>query len=127
MPDHVVICVDDEPILLLALRQQLRSKLGPGWRCETATSAESALALIDELRAEGHSISAVVSDWLMPGMKGDEFLRKVNAGALAERLILLTGYAERDQVAALEADVPLAATFEKPCDARALAAAIVRN
>ncbi len=125
MADRQVVCVDDEAIILLALRHQLCVSLGEGFRCETATSAESALELIAELKAAGKDIVAVVSDWLMPGMKGDEFLRRVHAGRFSDRLILLTGYAERGQILALQAEVPLVATLEKPCDIKALVAAIL--
>jgi CheY-like chemotaxis protein len=125
MPDRIVLCVDDEPIILLALRHQLRARLGDRLRCETATSAEAALEHIASLRAEGHEIHAVVSDWFMPGMKGDAFLRKVHAEGLAQRLVLLTGYADSEMILALEAEIGLAATFQKPCDTLLLVEALM--
>jgi CheY-like chemotaxis protein len=124
MAERIVLCVDDEPVILLAMRQKLRVDLGAGYRCETSASAESALELVGELRAAGHELVAVVSDWLMPGMRGDEFLRQVRKLSPASRLVLLTGYAEREMIAALEAEIGLDAVFHKPCDMKALAAII---
>jgi DNA-binding NtrC family response regulator len=124
MLDRIVLCVDDEAILLMAAKHALRSRLGDGYRYETALSAESALELLDECILEGHRVEAVVSDWLMPGMRGDEFLRKVRERHPAMCLILLTGYADRSAVQILERDIGLAAIFQKPCSMAALAGVI---
>lgn len=124
MLDRIVLCVDDEAILLMAAKHALRSSLGDGYRYETALSAESALELLDECILEGHTVEAVVSDWLMPGMRGDEFLRKVRERHPSICLILLTGYADRSAVQILERDIGLAAIFQKPCSMAALAEVI---
>jgi CheY-like chemotaxis protein len=73
-PDKAILLVDDEAIILLAMRRELRSELGPSFRYEIATSAEEGLAVIDELATDGVRVVLVISDWLMPGMKGDEFV-----------------------------------------------------
>ncbi len=126
MADRIVLCVDDEAILLMALKTQLRLKLGDGFVCETFLNAESALGRIDELVAEKRErdVGAVISDWKMPGMKGDEFLRKVRSAHPECRLILMTGYADNGEVQALSKELHLWATFPKPCDADELASAI---
>lgn len=125
MPDRLVLCVDDEPVILLALRHRLRRELGTGWRCETAESAESGLEIIDELGGtEEGGPTVVVSDWLMPGMRGDEFLRLVRARLPGARLILLTGFADRAMVEALRGEVGLAAVFHKPCEMGRLVAEV---
>jgi len=124
MLDRIVLCVDDEAILLMAAKHALRSRLGDEYRYETALSAESALELIDECILDGHRVEAVVSDWLMPGMRGDEFLRKVRERHPSICLILLTGYADRSAVQILERDIGLAAIFQKPCSMAALAGVI---
>ena len=127
MPERIVLFVDDEAILLLALKIQLRSLLSPEYTCETALSAESALKQIEDFSAGGQRLAAVVSDWRMPGMKGDEFLRRVRAIRPSCCLILMTGYAENAAVQTLSAELGLAATFQKPCDTKALAAAILKH
>lgn len=124
MPDRLVLCVDDEALLLLALRHRLESVLGPGYRCETAPSGESALASLDGLSAAGLELAAVVCDWRMPGMKGDEVLREVRARFPRTRLVLLTGYADREELLALDSELGLAGILQKPCDLRDLVALI---
>jgi CheY-like chemotaxis protein len=121
MTERLVLCVDDEAIILLALKQKLRSSLGAGWRCETALDGESALEYLAEFKASGIDVAAVISDWRMPGMGGDEFLRLVRARWPDIVLVLLSGYADRTMVQALAAEIGLAATLQKPCDATALA------
>jgi CheY-like chemotaxis protein len=124
MPEPVILCVDDDSIILLALRNGLRHRLVDGYRLETALGGESALDILAGLEPSEKRLVVVVSDWRMPGMSGDELLRKVRTSWPAAKLILLTGYAEREQVQALDAEISLAATFQKPCDIAALASTI---
>ena len=70
----IIVCVDDEKFILDSLKTQLKSAFGDLYNYEIAESAVDALELIEELSDEGHSIVVIVSDWLMPGMKGDELL-----------------------------------------------------
>jgi CheY-like chemotaxis protein len=119
--ERIVLCVDDELLILLAMKHALRKELGPAFRIETADGGESALDLMRELEARGGELAAVVSDWLMPGMRGDEFLRKVRLLRPDLRLILLTGYADRASVASLQAEIGLAAILQKPCGTDELA------
>lgn len=121
MPDRLVLCVDDEAVLLLALRHRLESVLGAGYRIETALSGESALAALERIRAGGGEPAAVVSDWRMPGMKGDEVLRAARARFPRTRLVLLTGYADREELLALDSELGLVGILQKPCDVRELA------
>ena len=127
MIERIVLCVDDEAIILLALQHRLRAALGEGYRCETARSGKDALEYLEGLEASGKELSAVVSDWRMPDMNGDAFLRKVREVRPKARLILLTGYADREQVGSLESEIGLLATFQKPCDTALLARAILAD
>jgi CheY-like chemotaxis protein len=124
MSRRLVLCVDDELLILLALKHALRRELGPDIEVETAAGGEAALELLTELEREDREIAAVVSDWLMPGMGGEEFLRKLRARRPGLRLILLTGYADQAAVAALGREVGLAAVLQKPCRIDLLAAAV---
>ncbi len=121
MTERLVLCVDDEAVLLLALRHRLESILGPGYKVETALSGESALKILDGLSAAGLEPAAVVCDWRMPGIKGDTVLREVRSRFCRTRLILLTGYADRDDLLALDSELGLAGILQKPCDVRDLA------
>ena len=89
----VILCVDDEKIILDALEEQISSRLGDDFDIELAESGEEALEIIDELDEEGIDLAIVISDHLMPGMKGDEFLIKVHQKHPDTIKILLTGQA----------------------------------
>ncbi|HOX33618.1 MAG TPA: HD domain-containing protein [Spirochaetales bacterium] len=95
----VVLCVDDERIVLLSLKAELRSSLGAEARVETAESGEEALAFLGELAAEGIPLALVISDLRMPGMGGDQLLAHVRERDAEAKSILLTGYADLDAVA----------------------------
>jgi len=124
MADRVVHCVDDEALILLALRYSLGAELGAGYRVETCADPSAALDVLRDLLADGEEVPCVVSDWRMPGLRGDEFLRRIRAEHPEIGLILLTGYAEGDLVQDLAGEIGLAAVFQKPCATEDLAAAI---
>lgn len=124
MAKKVVLCVDDEPIILLSLKHSVRMELGEDYLVETASRAESALALIREFPSRNLTLAAVVSDWLMPGMGGEAFLRRVREVYPGAALMLLTGYADRQAVQAIDNELGLAAVFQKPCNTAILARTI---
>jgi two-component system sensor histidine kinase/response regulator len=90
---YAIICVDDEPTLLNALRQELRRELGKNYSIEIANSAEEALELIEELKEQTFTVPLIISDQLMPGMKGDELLIEINRRLPKAQKILLSGQA----------------------------------
>lgn len=109
-----IIIVDDEAILLLAIRQELRLALGAGYVFETALSAQAGLDAIEDLSGKGIEVALIITDWLMPGMRGDEFLRIVRSGHPDARLVMLSGHAEAEQMRSLAAEVRLFASLSKP-------------
>jgi CheY-like chemotaxis protein len=93
-PKKAIVCVDDEVIILLSLKQELKSRLGGDFLYESATSAQEAFQVIEDLRGENVSVILVISDWLMPGIKGDEFLIQVRKRYPNIKSILITGQAD---------------------------------
>ncbi len=93
MAKPVIICVDDEKIVLDSLSYELNKSFSDTLNVEIAESPEEALELIDDLRKSGEVIPIIISDWLMPNMKGDEFLIKVHKILPQTRKLLLTGQA----------------------------------
>ncbi|HAG80524.1 MAG TPA: hypothetical protein DCL61_04970, partial [Cyanobacteria bacterium UBA12227] len=69
-----MLCVDDEVVVLNSLKIQLKNEFGDTYLYEVAESADEALEIIEEFHEDEIRILLIVSDWLMPGMKGDEFL-----------------------------------------------------
>jgi two-component system, cell cycle response regulator len=98
LPRETILCVDDEEGVLLALRQQLGARFGHECEIVTALSADDALELIDELERDGEPVAVVIADQIMPGMKGVEFLERVDQRLPLTTKILLTGQAGLDAV-----------------------------
>jgi len=96
MSKGYIICVDDEVSVLETLAEQLISRFGDSHAVETAGSAEEALALIDEIQSGNDIVELIVSDQVMPGMKGDKFLAEVHQKLPDAIKILLTGQAGLD-------------------------------
>ncbi len=94
MSDDVILCVDDEAIILLSLKHELKAHYRSLYRFETATDAADALDLLERLRSEGTRVALIISDWLMPGMKGDEFLVEVRRRHPDIQSIMVTGHAD---------------------------------
>ncbi|MAR89539.1 MAG: response regulator [Pseudomonadota bacterium] len=98
MSKPYIVCVDDDRTILMSLRAQLRHWYNDRLNIEIAESAEEGLELITELVEDGEQILAVISDWLMPGMRGDEFLIKVHELHPQLTKIMLTGHADPEAV-----------------------------
>jgi putative two-component system response regulator len=93
MSRPAIICVDDEKIILDSLRSQFNDVLDQDIKLELAESAEEALDLVTELFNRKIDLAVVISDYLMPGMKGDEFLIRLHRISPKTMKILLTGQA----------------------------------
>ncbi len=94
MSKPVILCVDDERMVLDSLRMQLSTAFGSGYKYESAEDAYEALDLIEELDGENIRVIVIISDWLMPGIKGDDFLIRVHERFPKVVKILLTGQAD---------------------------------
>ncbi|MBN1115993.1 MAG: response regulator [Bacteroidales bacterium] len=114
MDRKAIICIDDEPIILNSLVEQLEKHFGIDYIYEAAESAEEALDLIDDLEDEEIDIEIIVCDWLMPGMKGDEFLLRMDLKYPRVVKILLTGQADEALVYNLKQEADKFAIVHKP-------------
>jgi histidine kinase len=120
MDKPVIVCVDDEKSVLNALRDEIKFELGNYYTVEVADSGEEGLRLIRELLDAGMTIPVVISDQLMPGMKGDEFLVGVFGIKPNIRKILLTGQASAESVGNAVNNARLYRYIAKPWDAKDL-------
>ena len=116
----VLLCVDDELIVLTALKDQLRRAFGNDFHVDVAESAEEALELLDELSEQGHRLLVIVSDWLMPGMKGDEFLIQAHQRFPTVVKIMLSGQAQQEAVDRARREAGLHEFLSKPWNATEL-------
>ena len=96
MTKGYMICVDDDSSVLETLQEQLRERFQNTHYIEIADSAEVALSLIDDVQESGEVIEVIISDQVMPGMKGDKFLEEIHKKLPDTIKILLTGQAGLD-------------------------------
>lgn len=82
----VILCVDDEPNILSALKRLFR---GAGLQVRTAVGGAAGLALL-----ELEPVDLVISDMRMPEMDGAEFLQQVRQRWPDTMRLLLTGYSD---------------------------------
>lgn len=119
-----ILCVDDEALILTSLKEQLRRRFGNRYLYETAPNADEAWVVIDELCADGITLLVIVSDWLMPGVKGDEFLAQVYQRHPCIATVLLTGQADDAAIARARQHAHIRACLSKPWRESELAAVI---
>lgn len=98
MRKPVILCVDDEKIILSSLKEQLKRRFGEEYGVETVENAEEALELLREFRDDTVELPVVIADQIMPGMKGDELLRNIHYALPRTKKIMLTGQANADAV-----------------------------
>jgi two-component system, NtrC family, sensor kinase len=94
----VIICVDDDSMILIHLQMELMDALGDEYLIETAEGGEDALALFNELLKDDYDIPLVISDCIMPGMAGQALLKRVHALSPKTFKILLTGQTTTEAV-----------------------------
>jgi CheY-like chemotaxis protein len=124
LKEPAILCVDDEALVLHSLKEQLQRRFGRACQIETALSAEDAWVVIEELGSEGIEIVVIVSDWLMPGVRGDEFLAQVHRRFPAVVTVLLTGQADAAAIERARREAGLHACLHKPWRDSELAQAI---
>ncbi len=81
-----MLCVDDEPGVLQALKRLFRKE---GYEIHLAQSAHEAIDILKK-----HKIHLIMTDYRMPDMNGVEFLKKaieIDPGSLR---LILSGYAD---------------------------------
>ncbi len=114
MSKPVILCVDDERIVLNSLRTQLAEAFGDAYIYEVAEDAEEAFELICELNDDEVSVIVIISDWLMPGIKGDELLIRIHEQFPNIIKIMLTGQADEVAIDRAEKYANLHRCLSKP-------------
>ncbi|HBB36372.1 MAG TPA: diguanylate cyclase [Cyanobacteria bacterium UBA9273] len=98
MNKQVIVCVDDETTVLRSLKTELKKAIGNDYYIEIAEGGEEALELISELLDEADEVPLVISDYIMPDMKGDELLKRIHQLSPKTVKIMLTGQADLEAV-----------------------------
>lgn len=111
-----IICVDDERMVLTSLRDQMKSKFGNHYHIAIAENSRDALDIVTELLLENNEIPLIISDYIMPDLKGDELLKRVRQTNPRTVAILLTGQATIQGVASAINQAGIYKYIEKPWD-----------
>ena len=90
----IILCVDDDSTVLNALRGVFAKHFGSELQVEFAESGDEALEIAAEVQAQGRELGLVISDFMMPGMKGDEFLVRLHEISPNTVKIMLTGQSD---------------------------------
>lgn len=110
----IMLCVDDDSTVLNALRTLMAANFGNTLQVEFAESGEEALEIDEELRSQGRELSVVISDFMMPGLRGDELLVRLHESSPRTIKILLTGQSDLSGVKRAINDANLYRFLEKP-------------
>lgn len=97
MEKKTILCVDDEKVVLSSLKSQLKCAFGEDFTIEAAEGPEEGLDIIEDCSNQG-GVHIIVTDWLMPDMKGDEFLIRVHEKHPDIVKIILTGHADQSAI-----------------------------
>ncbi len=124
MSKTAILCVDDETVILASLKEQLFRRFGDKYLYETAESADEAWEIINDFE-EDVEILIIVSDWLMPGTKGDEFLIQVHQKFPKITKVMLTGQADEAAIERVKKEADLHRCLHKPWTEEELAETIV--
>ncbi len=98
MTKPVILCVDDDKMILEVLKEQLIKRFGDEYKIETAERGEEALELFKKLLEEEIEVPVVIADCIMPEMKGDELLKQIYLLEPKVIKIMLTGQANKEEV-----------------------------
>ena len=112
--NSIILCVDDDSTVLNALRTLMTNHFGPEVQLEFAESGDEALEIEHELRAQGIELSLVLSDFMMPGLRGDELLVQLHEKSPSTVKILLTGQSDMSGVKRAINEANLYRFLEKP-------------
>ena len=96
--NKAIIIIDDDITIIESVKFQVKETFGNDFEYETAQSGEEGLELIKELADEGYDVVVTISDWLMPGMNGDEFLIQLHKIMPDTLKIMLTGHATESAI-----------------------------
>jgi len=84
MTEPIVMIVDDDDTELDAMRRKIRNE---GYRILAAENGDQALRLLEE-----NDVAALLTDLKMPGMDGQELLRRAKERCPDVQVIVITGY-----------------------------------
>jgi CheY-like chemotaxis protein len=112
--NKAILSVDDDPLVLSSLKLQLGRHFSDEYVMEFAQSAEEALEVIGFLDEDGINLVVIISDFIMPGMHGDAFARKVKEAHPHLEILMLTGQGDNAALENLLEEHTISGLLTKP-------------
>jgi DNA-binding NtrC family response regulator len=112
-----ILFVDDDPVALSLLIDTFKRVMGDQYTIQKASTAEEAEEiLMEDLTRKGTLPVLIVSDWIMPGKRGDTFLNEVAKQYPEISLVLHSGLSDQSLETRLKGSCNLIASIAKPWD-----------
>jgi DNA-binding NtrC family response regulator len=111
---EAIVCVDDDVIILMSLKRELERQFKDRFLVETSLSAKEALDAVEDLCAQGIRVLLILTDWLMPGMKGDRLVAAVKESHPGIKCILISGQIDKNAIAETGMDRLIDSFVAKP-------------
>lgn len=95
-----ILSVDDDILVLNALRMQLERHFGDRHLLEFAQNVDEAIEVIGDITGTGIELIVIISDWIMPSKNGDVLAQHVKAINPKIQVVVLSGqlHEEKAQV-----------------------------
>ncbi len=110
----VVLCVDDDVAVLQAIRSLLEKTMAGQVDIEVAEGGQEALDACADMEDDGRPVSIIISDYIMPNMRGDELLIKLHELYPRMMKVMLTGQSDLTGVRRVINKASLYRFLEKP-------------
>ncbi|UQZ90587.1 hypothetical protein C4J81_15785 [Deltaproteobacteria bacterium Smac51] len=113
------MAVDDNVLALDILKSFLKAM---GFSVLSASSGESALAIISSMNAENRKLDLMLIDWKMPGLDGIETTRRINEITAPDRVpaVIMATAHSCDEVIKEASEVGIKSVLPKPLSPSAL-------
>lgn len=108
-----IICVDDEKVIIQSLESLCASEFDD-YYFEYAQSAEEVYEILEEFEEESIELSLIISDYIMPEVKGDELLIDINNKYPSAKKIMLTGQSDLEAIGNMINKINLYRYISKP-------------
>ena len=112
--NEAIICVDDDKLILASLKFQLKKHFQEDYVLEFAESVPEAIELTEELIEYGIKVLAIVSDYLIPKIDGEQLVRLMKVKYPNIKIIMLTGQANSNVIKDLLQEDLIEEVVDKP-------------
>jgi DNA-binding NtrC family response regulator len=114
MTQDAILCVDDEAIILMSLKQEIKDHFGDRFQYEIAINADEALDIMDTLLKEGINPVLIITDWLMPGKNGNALIAEAALKYPKIKGIVVTGHVDHESLAKAAQNINIFSFVNKP-------------